>query len=142
MVAVACGTDLDVAIVAAPSYLKQHPAPRRPQDLASHDCIRYRKASGTVNRWELRVRGRNLGMEVTGKLVLDDEAFLIDAALAGAGLAYVTHAAALQQIAAGRLVRVLERYSPRYPPPQLFYPSGLLVRTALRAFIEVVKGRR
>ena len=140
MVAIACGGTLDVAVVGSPAYLKAHRAPQKPQDLSAHECIRYRKASGTVSKWEFRVRGRNVAFAVEGKLVLDDEAFLIDAALAGAGLAFVTHAAAARYLDAGRLQRVLERYCPRYEPAQLFYPSGLLVRTALRAFIAVVKG--
>lgn len=43
--------------------------------------------------------------------------------------------------AAGRLVRVLERYAPRLEPVQLFYPSRSYVRAALRAFVDIVKER-
>jgi DNA-binding transcriptional LysR family regulator len=142
MVATPCGSDLNVAIVASPAYLKHHPAPKRPQDLADHECIRYHKASGTVKRWELRVKGRAIAIEVAGKLVLDDEAFLIDAALGGVGLAYVARAAAARHLASGALVAVLDAHAPRFEPVQLFYPSGVLVRAALRAFIAVVKSLR
>lgn len=142
MVAVPCGVDLDIAIVATPAYVKKHGAPKRPQDLADHECVRYHKATGTVSRWELRVRGRALSIEVDGGLVVNDEAFLLDAALAGIGLAYVSHAAAARHLEAGDLVRVLETYSPRFEPVQLFYPSGTLVRAALRAFVDVAKELR
>jgi DNA-binding transcriptional LysR family regulator len=142
MVAVPCSSDRHVAIVAAPSYFKRHPPPRSPRDLAEHECVRYRKDGSPVRRWALVVGGRERAVDVDGHLVLDDEAFLLDAALAGAGLAYVMHASAAPHLATGRLVRVLERYSPRFEPLQLFYPSRSYVRAALRAFIDIVKERR
>jgi DNA-binding transcriptional LysR family regulator len=142
MVSIPCSPELRVAIVAAPSYLATRRAPQKPQDLLAHECIRYRKDSGTVRRWELRMNGREISVEVEGGLVLDDEAFLLQAALDGAGLAYLSDAAAKPHLDAGRLVRVLERYAPRFGALQLFHPSGRLVRAALRAFIAIVKEKR
>ena len=73
--------------------------------------------------------------------MLDDEAFLLEAALDGAGLVYLAHAAAAQHIAAKRLTRVLERYSPKFEPLQLVFPARRQLRPALRAFIDLVKAR-
>lgn len=142
MVAVPCGPDLRIAVVASRRYLARHPAPQRPEDLAAHDCIRYRKDTGVVRRWPLRVHGREAAFEVDGSLVVDDEAFLLRAALDGAGLAYIREAAAAPHLAAGRLIRVLEPYSPRFDPMRLFYPGGQRVRAALRAFVALVKEER
>ena len=142
MVSIPCSPDLRVVIVAAPSYLAGRRAPKKPQDLREHDCIRYRKESGTVRRWELQGNGRDVSVEVDGGLVLDDQAFLLQAVLDGAGLAYLSEAAVAPHLAAGRLVRVLERYSPRFGSLQLFHPSGRLVRAALRAFLAIVKEKR
>lgn len=142
MVAVPCGPDLRVAIVASGSYFARHSPPRRPQDLAAHDCVRYRKESGVVRRWILAIKGREASFEVDGSLVLDDEAFLLRAALDGAGLVYLGEAAAAPHIASGRLVRVLEKYSPRFDAMSLFYPGGQRVRAALQAFVALVKEER
>jgi len=77
-----------------------------------------------VRRWRLTVEGRERDVDVDGHLVLDDESFLLDAALAGAGLAYVTYAAAAPHLASGKRLRVLEQCSPRFDPVQLFYPRA------------------
>jgi DNA-binding transcriptional LysR family regulator len=144
MVSIPCGSDLGIAVVAAPSYLATRRVPQKPQDLLEHDCIRYRKESGTVRRWELRTNGREVFVEVSGGLVLDDEAFILRAVLDGVGVAYLSEAAVHPHVAAGRLVRVLQRHSPRFGGHRLFHPSGRLVRATLRAFIAILKdeGRR
>lgn len=142
MVAVPCGPDLHIAVVASDRYLARHPSPTRPEDLAGHDCIRYRKESGVVRRWPFQVDGREAAFEVDGSLVVDDEAFLLRAALEGAGVAYLSEAAAAPHLASGRLVRLLQPYSPRFEAMRLFYPGGQRVRPALRAFVALVKESR
>lgn len=142
MVAVPCGPDLKIALVASRRYLARHPPPRRPEDLAAHDCVRYRKDGAVVRRWPLRVHGREASFEVDGSLVVDDEAFLLRAALDGAGLAYLSESAAAPHLASGRLIRVLEPYSPRFDAVRLFYPGGQRIRSALRAFVALVKEER
>ncbi len=104
--------------------------------------MRYRKESGTVRRWELRTKGREVLVEVSGGLVLDDEAFLLRAALDGAGVAYLSEAAVQPHVTSGKLVRVLQRHSPRFGGHRLFHPVSALVRAPLRAFIAIVKERR
>ena len=63
-----------------------------------------------------------------------------DAARAGAGLAYVFEAQVIADLAAGRLIRVLEDWCPSFEGFFLYYPSRQLMRPALRAFIDHVKG--
>lgn len=142
MVAIPCGPDLRIAVVAAPAYLATRRAPKKPQDLRAHDCIRYRKESGIVRRWELSRDGRAEVVDVDGSLVLDDQAFVLQAALAGAGVAYLSEAAVQPHLDAGRLVRLMPRHSPRFAGVRLFHPSGRLVRAPLRALIAIVKERR
>ena len=139
MIALPCAPPSRIAIVGAPAYLREHPEPRSPRDLAAHECLRYRKDGATVGGWTLVTRGRQNNVEVHGHLVLDDEVFLLEAALAGAGLAYITHAMAEPHLRSGRLMRVLERYSPRFEPVQLYFPSRTFVRPALRALIDIVR---
>jgi DNA-binding transcriptional LysR family regulator len=63
----------------------------------------------------------------------------IDAALAGLGLTYVNEAAVAKHIAAGRLVRVLEDWTPPFPGLRLYYPGHRHVPAGLRAFIAVLR---
>src|SRR4051812_18592786 len=59
MVAVPLGGPLTVAVVASPEYLKRVPAPRHPDDLVRHNCVRLRFAgTGAIYKWEFQVDGR------------------------------------------------------------------------------------
>jgi DNA-binding transcriptional LysR family regulator len=139
MVAIPCGPDPSMAIVGAPSYFVGRKRPRVPSDLLAHDCLRRRKASGTVYRWEFEKRGREITIEVPGGLTLDNDDLIVQAALAGAGLASVSEWAAAPHLAAGRLVRVLESWTPPFPGLRVFHPGQRLVRAALRAFLDIVR---
>ncbi|XXX74472.1 LysR substrate-binding domain-containing protein [Sorangium sp. So ce134] len=139
MIAIPCGPDLSMAVVGAPSYFARRPEPRAPRDLLEHECIRRRMASGAVYRWELERRGREVAVDVRGALTLDDDDLALQAALDGAGLAYVSERSAAADIEAGRLVRVLAEWTPPFPGLRLFHPSNRLVRAALRAFIAIVR---
>lgn len=67
---------------------------------------------------------------------------MVDAALAGAGIAYVFEGTALGHIAAGRLVRVLEDWCPFYPGFFLYYPSRRQLPAALKAFVDFARSAR
>ncbi|WFS02941.1 LysR substrate-binding domain-containing protein [Rhizobium tumorigenes] len=57
----------------------------------------------------------------------------------GAGLAYLFNIRVEDEVAGGRLVRVLEDWCQPYPGPFLYYPSRRQLRPALRAFIDFFK---
>lgn len=78
-------------------------------------------------------------LEVDGPLTLSDQGLMIDAALAGAGLAYVFEAQVAPLVEQGRLVRVLEDWGPSYPGFFLYYPSRRQLPAALRAFVDFAK---
>ena len=61
------------------------------------------------------------------------------AALAGMGLACTVESHVTQELAQGRLVRVLEDWCPPRPGFCLYYPSGRLLSVAFRAFIDFVR---
>ena len=64
---------------------------------------------------------------------------MLQAALAGEGLAYITDFATADHVAGGRLERVLEDWSPAYPGLQLYYPSRRNVPAKLKAFVELLR---
>ncbi len=138
MVAIPVGPPLRFAVVASPRYLKKHRAPRTPSDLLQHDCLRNRMPSGAVMRWGLARRGEELAIDVKGTLTLGHTDLLVEGALDGVGIAYVTEASVAAHLASGRLVRLLEDWTPAYPGGCLYYPHRH-VSAGLRAFIEIVR---
>jgi DNA-binding transcriptional LysR family regulator len=142
MVAVSLGGPVTVAVVAAPEYLRRVPAPRHPDELVRHNCVRLRfAATGMIFKWEFQVDGRLVEYEVNGNLTISDTLFSLDAALEGVGLAYTFEQLALPYLRAKRLKRVLASFSPTFPGFYLYYPSRRNQPTKLKALIEYF-GRR
>ncbi|HEY4079756.1 MAG TPA: LysR family transcriptional regulator [Burkholderiaceae bacterium] len=139
MVRVPIGRDMRMAVVGTPGYFSQHRKPKSPADLAGHECIRARLPNGALSRWEFAKRGEPLNVDVPGRLVVDAPALMIDAARSGLGLAQVAQWYVSEDIEAGRLVRVLEDWTPAYPGLALYYPAGRHVPAGLRAFIDLIR---
>jgi DNA-binding transcriptional LysR family regulator len=139
MIAVPINRTLRSIVVGSPGYFQVHGRPRAPADLMNHRCIRARMASGVIYRWEFEKRGESLALDVPGTLILDESDLMLQAALAGQGLAYLTDYAVAEHVAGGQLEKVLEDWSPAYPGLCLYYPSRRNVSAKLRAFIEVVR---
>ncbi len=124
MIAVRIGPDMRSAVVAAPSYFARRPRPKRPQELTTHTCINLRLPThGGLYAWEFEKGGRELRVRVEGQLVFNATAPMLDAALAGFGLAYVPEDSVQAHLANERLVRVLADWCPAYPGYHLYYPS-------------------
>jgi DNA-binding transcriptional LysR family regulator len=139
MIAVCLGGEVRFIAVASPAYLAARPAPRTPDDLKDHACIRIRMPSGKLYRWEFEQHGQELTVEVPGALTLDNIDLMVDAAADGLGIAYVPDRSAQADLDAGRLVVVLDDWCPPIPGLYLYYPGHRLVPPGLRAFITVLK---
>lgn len=142
MIAVALSEDFRFLAVASPEYLASAGHPVTPEDLRAHRCIRQRLPSGKLYRWEFAQRGQEVTVDVPGAMTLNHTQLMIEAAVAGMGIAYVPDMAAQRWLAAGKLVAVLEDWSPLVGGLRLYYPSHRHVSAALRAFIEVIKSVR
>ncbi len=139
MIAIRFGPDVCFAAVASPDYLQQHPAPQAPQDLKAHRCIRFRFTGGGLFRWEFKQGEQSVSLDVEGQLTMDNLNLMVEAALAGAGIAWVPQSLVAEALQAGRLVRLLEQWSPNYSGLCLYYPSNRHPPTALRLFAQAVR---
>jgi DNA-binding transcriptional LysR family regulator len=140
MIAVRIGPDMRMAVVGAPSYFKKRPEPRMPQDLVGHNCINLRLPThGGLYAWEFEKGRRELRVRVEGQLVFNATAQMLNAALAGLGLAYVPEDMMQPHLVKGRLKRVLEDWCPPYSGYHLYYPSR---RQSSAAFALVVDALR
>ncbi len=108
-------------LFASPAYLRRRGTPKRPADLAKHDCILFRPQSGDHTRWALVGPKGPVAVEVSGPLSVDDFSFVFHAVTEGAGIG-VLPSGGCARIA--RLERVLPDHSMRGVPLQLVYPSA------------------
>jgi len=141
MVGVRFGAAQRFIVVGTPDYFRQRPAPRHPGDLAGHDCIRHRFPSGRMFKWEFDKGGERFEIDVAGRLTLGSQYMILRAALDGLGLAYLFEGLATEALGEGRLVQALGDWSPTYDPGfMLYYPRQRRMPSALRAFIDMVRG--
>jgi DNA-binding transcriptional LysR family regulator len=140
MIAVRIGPDMRMAVVGAPSYFAKRSPPRTPQDLIGHNCINLRLPTyGSFYAWEFEKGNRELKVRVEGQLAFNGTPQMLNAALAGFGLAYVPEDLVQPDLAEGRLRRVLEDWCPPYAGYHLYYPSR---RQSSPAFALVVDALR
>jgi DNA-binding transcriptional LysR family regulator len=142
MIAVRIGPDLRMAVVGAPSYFRNRSEPRKPQDLIGHNCINLRLPThGGLYAWEFEKGARELRVRVEGQLTFNGTFQLLNAALAGFGLAYVPEDLAQPHIAKGRLKRVLEDWCPPYSGYHLYYPSRRQSSAAFALLVDSLRYR-
>ncbi len=97
-------------LLAAPSYLAAHGAPRHPEELAGHACLPYLRPGPA--QWLFEKRGQRLRIPVQGPLRAGNSEILRDAALAGLGLALLPDFSAGSALRSGQLVEVLADWKP------------------------------
>jgi len=139
MVTVPLGTGIRMAVVASPDYISRHGIPRVPEDLLGHDCIRYNSAvTGTCERWTFSRDGQDVEIDTKGRVSSNDGMTMLKAALDGCGFAYFYDRYVQDQLADGRLIRVLEDWSPQRSL-SLYYFSRSAMPQKLRVFIDFLK---
>jgi DNA-binding transcriptional LysR family regulator len=140
MIAVRIGPDLSMAAVAAPAYFAARGRPEKPADLTAHNCINLRLATyGGLYAWEFEKDGRELRVRVDGQIIMNTAAMIVDAALAGHGIAYLPEDIVMTHIRSGRLERVLQDGSPPFPGYHLYYPSRRHMSPAFRIVVEALR---
>lgn len=139
MIAVPIGGPVRSVVVGSPAYFEGRGKPQTPGDLLQHECIRARMASGQIYRWEFERRGEAMEVDVRGALTLDETTLMLEAARAGVGLSYLSEWMIGPDVAAGRLVQVLDDWTPAYPGLCLYYPGRRHVPAGLRAFIDLIR---
>lgn len=139
MIAVPIGPALRQVVVGSPGYFQGRTRPAVPGDLLQHQCIRARMASGAIYHWEFEQRGEQVEIDVPGSLTLDEMTLMLEATLAGTGLAYLSEWSVAPHIASGALIPVLEDWSPPFPGLCLYYPGRRHVPAGLRALIALIR---
>ncbi|WP_422025968.1 LysR substrate-binding domain-containing protein [Roseovarius sp.] len=139
MIAIPLGPARRHAVVAAPSYFANRDVPQVPADLKAHTCIRVRLPNGALFRWQFESEGQPVHVDVDGPLTLDEASLARAAVLDGVGIGYFMESNVREDIAAGRLVRVLEDWTPPIAPLCLYYPSRRNPPAAFKVFVDLAR---
>ncbi|TWB94624.1 DNA-binding transcriptional LysR family regulator [Bradyrhizobium macuxiense] len=144
MIAVRVGPDLRMAVVGSPSYFAERKRPKTPQDLTNHNCLNLRLPThgGSLYAWEFEKDGRELNVRVEGQLVFNSASLLLEGALKGFGLAYLTEGHVQPYVSRGELVRVLSDWCPPFSGYHLYYPSRRQPSPAFALLVDTLRYRR
>ena len=142
MISVRIGPDTRFVVVGAKSYFAEHAPPQVPQDLVRHTCINLRLPTyGGLYAWEFEKDGQELRVRVEGQLIFNSIFHVLDAAVAGFGLAHVPEDLAQPHLAKGRLVQVLGDWCPTWPGYHLYYPSRRQSSPAFALLVDALRHR-
>lgn len=139
MIAVPLGRPQRYAVVASQAYFEQHDVPRTPADLNAHECIKVRLPNGSLFRWRFEKEGEAVQVNVHGRLTLGEGNLARVAALEGIGIGLFLEQDVRDDIASGRLVRVLEEWTPPLAELCLYYPNRRNPSAALSAFVRLAR---
>lgn len=140
MIAIPVGPPRSVAVVASPTYFDVNEKPRVPPDLLRHSCLRIRLPNGALHRWHFEKEGQPIQIDVQGPITLDEASLARLTVLDHVGIGYFMESDVREDIETGRLVRVLEDWTPPLPRLCLYYPNRRNPSAALKALIDMARG--
>ena len=127
-------------LCASPRYLERKGTPDRPDDLATHDALRFRfPTSGKLQDWNISGEVSTPGMRTV--LTCNNMEAMRAAAIDGLGIAYMPDFLAEEAIRGGALVTVLDRFFVDPGQFSILWSSGRQMSSRLRAFIDFVSER-
>ena len=144
MIAVRVMGPMKVALVGSPSYFTRRRRPQTPDELLQHSCVQFRRGGddGAVFEWPFERNGKSHKIAAPGRVMVNDSALAVRAAVDGLGITYTIESLAEPFLRSEQLVRVLKDWSPTFGGLFLYYPGHRQVPAALRAFIDMIRAAR
>lgn len=128
-------------LVANPDYLARHGQPQSPDDLHQYACITF-GSGGQARPWHFLDRhGRSLPLVVRGRLGLNHSEAILDAALAGHGIALLSDWLVAEHLRAGRLTRVLPQARTKGFPIHAVWQKNQLLSAKVRHVVDLLAER-
>lgn len=142
MIGVRIGPDWRLIVVGSPEYFSRNPTPATPYEITDHRCVNIRhRPSGSIYAWEFTDKGKDFTVKAEGQLVFNSMPNVINAAVAGIGLAYVPEPLVTSYLASGQLKQVLSDYCPHFSGYHLYYPNRRQASPAFAAFVDALRYR-
>lgn len=142
MIAVRVSPTFSWVVLGAPAYFAAHGRPSAPEDIAGHECIRYRRPDvGDIYRWEFERDGQALSIDPPGAVAVNDSNLLRTLAVKGMGLIYTSSLQAAAEIEAGLLEPALEAFAPARDALFIYFAEASRNQPKLRAFVDACARR-
>ena len=126
-------------LCASPAYLREHPAPRRVDDLSQHNCLTHSYFGKSL--WHFTSDGEELSVPVQGNISANEASTLLSATLSGAGVSLLPSYQAGVHVQRGDLVRLLPDAEPRVMNIYAVYASRKHMPAALRSMLDFLAQR-
>ena len=126
-------------LCASPAYLREHPAPRRVDDLSQHNCLTHSYFGKSL--WHFTCDGEELSVPVQGNISANEASTLLSATLSGAGVSLLPSYQAGVHVQRGDLVRLLPDAEPRVMNIYAVYASRKHMPAALRSMLDFLAQR-
>lgn len=127
---------MQMLLCASQDYAKSRGMPQALDDLAHHDCINFRLASGRMCEWEFKVQGESRKIAPTSRLTFNDAELVLQAVLEGEGIAQLEGYQVCELLREGRLVSFLPQYAPEDRGHFICYLSRKHLPSRIRVFID------
>ncbi len=123
-----------------PAYLANRAPLEHPRDLVHHQCLVHHMDGSSDVWWfidPISSQPENeISVTVRGRFSSDNAAAIYRAALAGQGIACLSHLIVREDVESGRLSHLLPQYRPRRYPIYIDYPSRRNLPARVRAVID------
>jgi DNA-binding transcriptional LysR family regulator len=139
MIAVPVGGEIRQIAFASPVYIARHGAPQTPAELHDHRCINWRWGKKGLYSWEFARGGKWFSVTVNGPLVVSHRHAALSAALQGLGIAFWNEKLVRPLIDQGKLVPLLENFSPPFPGWHMTYARQRYMPQAVRTFVDFIR---
>jgi DNA-binding transcriptional LysR family regulator len=127
-------------VCAAPAYLANFGTPASPGELSRHACLGY-TLTGTGGEWRMEGPGGEAVVPISGPVRADNGDFLRLAATSGAGVVFQPQFIVADDLAAGRLVRILPEWQSGELGVHAVYPSRKHLSAKVRTFVDFMAAR-
>lgn len=127
--------DAPMTVVASPAYLQAAGMPAHPSELSRHDCIIDRNKPAP-NLWRFHRGDESVEAKINGRMSLNGARAAVAAACAGAGIACPPAWSATHALQAGKVVRVLDDWSPDERELWALFPSNRYLAHRVRLFVD------
>jgi DNA-binding transcriptional LysR family regulator len=122
-------------LVASPAFLRRHGMPKKPEDLASYDCVAFGAGSERAS-WRLTRDGKTTTVDVHPRFVVNDFEFLDEAARSGLGIAALPIFRCSDDLRTKKLRRILPEWCARTSPLHAVYPSARHLSPKVKALLD------
>lgn len=139
MISVSLGRPQRYAVVGSPDYFTNHPKPLVPPDLLKHNCIQVRLPGGALFKWRFEKDGETVQLDVDGPIILDEASLARAAVMEDVGIGYFMEQNVIAELQAGRLIRVLDDWTPAFPGLCFYYPNRRNPTAGMKAFLALAR---